>query len=410
MVNGFLKVVLVDDELLVRDLLHKCVNWMDLGMNIVGEAASAYQAIDLMDRLQPDIVFTDICMPSMDGIELSRAILEKYPRTKVVIVTGYDDFEYAQRSIKAGVADFILKPINDEEITKVALKIKSMIEAEEAHRNEFAIFKEEFMENLPYLREKFFNKLLMNDLETAEIEGKVDSYHIPAKTALFQITVVEIYDDDQNLNPEARLTLRRRCYDLIRQHLESDNRMTIFLDDHQRTVVIDHDVASEFSTRYGDLQTILAQQSQYTVSIGTSNQHQGLQNIRLSYQEACEALHTQWIDHQKTSKIIQDVRHYLINHYNDPDLSLSTVAKAYYLNPSYLSRVFGQEVHQTFVEYLTEVRMEKAMQLIKATDLKAYQVSEAIGITDPHYFGICFKKYTGLSVGEYKKNYISSSR
>lgn len=106
----------------------------------------------------------------------------------------------------------------------------------------------------------------------------------------------------------------------------------------------------------------------------------------------------------KISKIIQDVQHYLNEHYHNQELSLVTVAKVFYMNPSYLSRIFRQEVHQTFVEYLTEIRMEKAMQLLKTTDLKAYQVAEAVGINDPHYFGICFKKYTGLSVCDYKRN------
>jgi two-component system response regulator YesN len=401
--NDFLKVMIVDDEPLVRDLLEKCVNWGDLGIEIVGKAASAFQAIDLLDKLTPDIVFTDICMPSMDGIELAEKVLEKYPRTKVVIITGYEDFEYAQRSIKAGVKDFILKPINDEEITKVTLKIKSVIEMEKEHFDEYQLMKEQLKENSPYLKEKFFNELLLNDFEAAEIETRLQYCNIPDIGTSFQVAVMEVHDN-QNLNPEERLAFKIRCYDLIRKHLEKESLVTVFLDNRQRMVILNHSEKLELSACCEEVRTFLVQQLPCSVCIGEGQRHQGLGNIRLSYQEACEAFQLNFFRNNKTSKIIQDVQHYLNEHYHNQELSLVNVAKVFYLNPSYLSRIFRQEVHRTFVDYLTEIRMENAIRLIKTTDLKAYQVAEAVGINDPHYFGICFKKYTGLSFCDYRRN------
>ncbi|HEX7713351.1 MAG TPA: helix-turn-helix domain-containing protein, partial [Bacillota bacterium] len=112
------------------------------------------------------------------------------------------------------------------------------------------------------------------------------------------------------------------------------------------------------------------------------------------------------IYHKKANKLVQEIQDYLIKNYHDSELSLTKVAKIFYVNPSYLSRIFKQETNQTFVEYLTQIRMEKARKIFKETDLKAYQVAERVGITDPHYFGLCFKKYTGISVNDFKKSQL----
>ncbi len=408
--HGFLKVLIVDDEPLVRDLLRKCVNWTDLGMQIVGEAASAPQALELIAKLTPDIVFTDICMPSMDGIELAEVIVARYPRTKVVIVTGYEDFEYARRSIKAGVADYILKPINDDEITKVALKIKSLMEEEKTQFAEYCLLKEKFRESLPLLKEKFFQELLVRDFEAGELEKRLRDYNIPDDlTASFRVGVVEP-SADQDLTFEGKRAFQIECYELIREQFAGESRVTVFLDDHQRTVLVYRENPEEAGgCREGTQEPPLSRlPGGIYVCIGEGQPHQGLENMRLAYQEACNALQSNACKNNKTSKIIQDIRHYLNEHYRDPELSLGKVAQSFYMNPSYLSRVFRQEVHRTFVEYLTDIRMKKAIQLIKNTDLKAYQVAEAVGITDPHYFGICFKKYTGVSVYDYKRNESSS--
>ena len=123
-----LKVLIVDDEYLIRNLLKLRINWDEYGMTVVGEASNAREALDMIDEYMPDIIFTDICMPYMDGIEFSKIALERYPDIKILILTGHDEFEYARRSIKIGVSDFILKPINVNEIEKSLLKLKKKIE------------------------------------------------------------------------------------------------------------------------------------------------------------------------------------------------------------------------------------------------------------------------------------------
>ena len=107
-----LNVLLVDDEKLERVLIHKGYSWEENGFRIVGEAASGKEALEYMAYHHVDIVVTDINMPVMDGLEFSEKLLEKYPKCKVVIVTGFREFEYARKAIKLGVEEFLLKPIN----------------------------------------------------------------------------------------------------------------------------------------------------------------------------------------------------------------------------------------------------------------------------------------------------------
>ena len=105
------KVMIIDDEAAVRKLLKVTIDWEQLGMEVVGEAASGIEAINIIDDLRPDICFVDIRMPFMDGIAFSKLAIKRYPLTKIVILTAYDEFEYARECIGIGVTEYRLKPI-----------------------------------------------------------------------------------------------------------------------------------------------------------------------------------------------------------------------------------------------------------------------------------------------------------
>jgi two-component system response regulator YesN len=106
---------------------------------------------------------------------------------------------------------------------------------------------------------------------------------------------------------------------------------------------------------------------------------------------------------KKTNKKIREIQKYITDNLHQPDLSLAGIAKEFYISPSHLSRLFKQEKSQTLVEYITKVRIDKAVSLLRDTDLKVYQVGERVGINDPHYFSIIFKKNIGLSVNDFRK-------
>ena len=150
-----IKAIVIDDEEHARRLLPLLVDWFSIGYEFVGEAADGFEALDLMETAKPDVVFVDISMPYMDGLELSRRVNERYPLTKIVIITAHQEFEYAKRSVKLGVYDFLLKPLQPETVAKLARDLKGRILEEAAHWNEYRRMKEQLAESAEYLREQF---------------------------------------------------------------------------------------------------------------------------------------------------------------------------------------------------------------------------------------------------------------
>ena len=125
------KVMIIDDEAAVRKLLKITIDWTQLGMEVVGEASSGIEAINIIDDIRPDICFVDIRMPFMDGIEFSKLAIKRYPMTKIMILTAYDEFEYARNCIGIGVTEYQLKPIVKKDIYDALLKVKKKLDSED---------------------------------------------------------------------------------------------------------------------------------------------------------------------------------------------------------------------------------------------------------------------------------------
>jgi two-component system response regulator YesN len=531
-----LKVVVVDDEFLIRNYFKRRICWEELGMEIAGEASSAREALDLIDQIIPDIIFTDICMPFMDGIEFSKAVVEKYPHIKIVVVTGHDEFDYAKRSIKLGISDFLLKPVNPDEIRKVALELKSKIELERTHISEYEKLKQRLDESLPYMQEKFLNELLLSELDQyeSEIMDKLTYFKIDMnrQSDVFQTAIIEVSSSVGGARgkEEEQILLAMKCSDLIRQVLREDRYVQVFFDNSRKIVIMSNNESLDLTDCCETIKTLLINRCKCFVCIGIGNRVHGLKNIKVSYREACDALNYKVVigknqvvnynditynsdqswrvipnkgekldffikagmkskaielidllfsescfnlsttienlrleaidilsacirvllelkidtsslwekntqpyeevlridsliemkdylkslieevidkihrfNERKTNMLIEQIRGYIKQNMHNADITLSTIAKQFYVSPSHLCRLFKQETKQTVIEYITRERMECAARLLKETDLKVYQIGEKVGIIDPNYFSTIFKKFTGLSVNEFRK-------
>lgn len=168
-----LNVLLVDDEKLERVLIRKGYNWEENGFNIVGEAASGEDALEYINYHNVDIVITDINMPGMDGLQFTEKLLQKNPKCRVVIVTGFREFEYARKAIKLGVDEFLLKPVNIKEISEVMTKIKTEIAKVNEEESKVAKLKESAEKNYDILRESFLLRLVENRIGEEEATKKI---------------------------------------------------------------------------------------------------------------------------------------------------------------------------------------------------------------------------------------------
>lgn len=530
--NNLLKVMIVDDERLVRDLLKACIDWEKIGLTIVGDSSGAVEGIEMADKLLPDIIFTDICMPIMDGLEFSKKVIEKHPRIKIIVLTGHEEFEYAKKGIKVGIADFLLKPINDDEIRKTAVAAREKIILERTHIEEYDRLKEQLQQNLPFLKEKVLNELIQSSIELKAIEEKIAYFDIRFGEIRFQTAVIEVSGtkDDDSTDEEKKLILKIRSLELTQQYFHDDRYVNVFFDNSQRIVVLCNDSSIDLWECCEAIKSMLINRVKCFVCIGIGNAQDRIDKIWVSYKEACDALKLRFVlgknqvvnfsdicsvqgveanvsndmmdsfcfflksrlkdksdeiidsafrevkttvtskeqvrvfacnfianilnvmieagikqeeifqestqpfdtifrldtlpemeeylkkttlrvinvinrmHGKKAKKIIQDVQDYIDGNYSNSELTLSEVAKRFYVNLSYLSRTFKEETGVTFVDYINKLRMEKAIKLFNETDKKAYQIAEKVGINDPHYFSVCFKKFTGVCVNEYKKS------
>ena len=530
-----LKIFIVDDEYLIRNLIKMRIKWEELDMEIVGESSDARQALDMIDALVHDIIFTDICMPFMDGIEFSRNVIEKYPHVKIVVITGHDEFDYAKRSIKLGISDFLLKPINAEEIKKVALELKRKIVAERTHIKEYEKLKQQLELNLPYLKEKFMIQLLQGELGSGEIADKLTYFGLDINPTAnyFQTAVVEVSSAIKVMDAgeENSILLEIQCAERIRQITRKDEYTWTFFDSSRRIVLMSNNESLDLTDCCEAIKTLIINRCNCFVCIGIGSKVQGIENIKSSYREACDALNYKvvigknqvinysditysnevsrriipnkaekidfyikagmrdkmhelieelfaedrycsaatmenirleafdvlsacmhvllelkidasnlWeyptqayeqvsridnlvelksyiksliiriinkvhcINEKKANSLVMQICEYIQKNMSNAELSLSAVAKEFYISPSHLCRLFKQGTSQTFVEYLTKVRMESAVKFLMETDLKVYEIGEKIGINDSHYFSIIFKKINGCSINEFRKN------
>ena len=154
-----LKVFLVEDELIVRESICQMVHWTKYGFELCGEAGDGEMALPMIRKQKPDVVITDIRMPFMDGLELSRMIRRELPETKIIIISGYDDFEYAQTAISIGIEQYLLKPVSRQEFMEALRTIRKHYDEENVQRIYQKKFEKEMQRYEQHYQREFFEKL-----------------------------------------------------------------------------------------------------------------------------------------------------------------------------------------------------------------------------------------------------------
>ncbi|MDO4275785.1 MAG: response regulator [Eubacteriales bacterium] len=526
-----LKVLVIDDEKLVRQMVIRCIDWEEIGLHIVGEASSARMGREMIDELQPDIVFMDVRMPSMDGLACSRLVLKKYPQIKILILSGHDEFEYASEGIRIGVFDYLLKPVNASELRSAAIKARDAVLEEQDHRKEFERFKEELEKHSSYIKDRQLSALVRSRTPQQYLES-LSYFGIEIKDRVFQAALVEIKPKISSIYEEEKILMKMHAAKIVEDYYGDMPGVFVFDSGADWLILLNNESETAVYAHGEDLKKYLENNTESQVCIGVGNVYTEIDKIRESYREAKDALKHRFVsgeeavicfrdiypyydtesaaemneevihelgnairisdadkaeevldetlDHlkkaggerdkvmifaveifaeimkilselkvdmqrdllnyptviegvfslntfgevreyikkivrkacvtissevsDKEKNLVHKVKDYITNHYFEEDISLNSLAQIYYVNSSYLSRVFKEKTGTTFTGYLFEIRMKEAENLVMTTDLKAYEIAERVGISDSHYFSSCFKKHTGMSVGEYKKS------
>lgn len=364
------RVVLADDEPEVLRSIQRTLDWEKYGFSVVGAFLNGLDVLEFLENHDVDIVFTDIRMPFMDGIELMHKIKEKYPYIKLVIISGYDDFQYAKEALIHGVLDYILKPINAREMSEVLQKVKDKMDTELEEKQSIQKLRKLYLENQPIIRENFLNRLVLGNIKEKALQEekktgliRMGEYKYWA-TALAQIYQIEQKDHGETMDSQlASIYIRN----LIRNSISDDIYYEAFYNPLGECILFGMNEPEEMEKILLKLNDIAKE----------SNQGREREN--------------------KAKGIIEEAKQKIQEEFGDPDIGLEKIAAEVGLTQTYFSSLFKKETGMSFVEYLTDTRMKEAMRLLKETNEKIYVVAQKVGYLESGYFSHVFKKKYGMS-------------
>ncbi len=183
-------VLLVDDEEEVTQIIMKKIDWDGLGFSVIGSANNGVKALEMVEEFQPDIVMTDIKMPYMDGLELSNHIKAEFPTTKILLFTGFDEFEYAKEAVHLEVEEYILKPVNAAELTAVFIQMKQKLDQEISEKRNTQTLQKYYLESLPLLQSNFYTTLIEGKIPEEKISGYLADYQISFNGPFYCVLVI----------------------------------------------------------------------------------------------------------------------------------------------------------------------------------------------------------------------------
>ena len=183
-------VMLVDDEEDVAQAILRKLDWEDMGFEKPSYAHNGFEALEMAENDMPDVVMTDIKMPYMDGLELGRQIKQLNPAVRIIIFSGFDEFEYAKEAIRLEAEEYILKPVDAVELRNVFTRIHETLDKETDEKQNVEKLTSYYLESLPLLNEDFFSSLLEGRLEKNKIKEYEKDYRLDFHGPLFCIAVI----------------------------------------------------------------------------------------------------------------------------------------------------------------------------------------------------------------------------
>lgn len=292
------KIMLVDDEEEVRTSIIRKIDWQDAGFEVIGDAENGKEALEKIEQNEPDLVLTDIRMPYMDGLEMAEKIRQRYPSMKIVIFSGFDEFEYAKKAIKLNVIEYILKPVNVEELTAILKKIKKSLDEEIEQKRNVNLLRESYIRSLPTIREHFLNDLLHGGMEETEIAEKLKEYAIDIADASKWVVAAIHLEMDDKANKAVPLHQQRELIpisvrNLIQEKLEGRYRFIIFHSAFETILLaaIDREnTQTDLIALLGDACKEIKKVLEVSVTIGVGESCTSLNELNRSYRTTLNAL------------------------------------------------------------------------------------------------------------------------
>lgn len=409
------RLLIVDDDEILRTGIEKNIDWRGNGIEVVGTASNGRECMAMLETALPQIVLTDIKMPFMDGIQLSEAIYHLYPNIKIVLLTAYNDFEYAKKALSFKVCDYVMKYENNDMILAAVKRAASEYDKVKYNRDIL-------QRSSQLLKNHFFQVLVQQPYDEWKIRQLMRQAKLDFTSPGFQIICFQI-TAGQNETGAVFWKNEELCEQygsLFVDCIKNENRKGYgFILKEQLNVLLNADTVPAEEDILSVIQGI---EKVLNVSIcaGVGNFYTGLEKIAQSYQEAAQALlqNIEYPDssHRKLSyysehpdtwnsqyMVLKTIKQYVEENFGNQQLSLNVIAKEVHLTPNYLSSLFKKYCQINIIDYITKIRIAKAKELLKSTDLKVYMIAEYVGYTNSQYFSVLFKKSTGMTPFEYRQ-------
>lgn len=528
------KIIVAEDEYWVRKGIISKLDCDKYGLLLTGEASNGEEALDLIVSQQPDIAFIDIHMPLMDGLSVIKEAIKNGALTKFIIISGYNDFEYAQEAIKLAVFDYILKPVDDNALGEVITKIKKQLMKEKQKNEQIKKLETKISENGIVIRDNMLNDLIFNEKNYIPETGQISEKEILFEKGKYTIAIVWLISDKNSLEGNELST--RKIRDIITKISEKYNGMICFKNNRKNKeliIIFNIDKLSEEKVKFilNKILNEVQKQWEIQINIGHGPVVDGMGRLHLSYKLAYNALRNmivedsinrvyyyrdksensllskyissdlktvlekfskdssakpiidiinnifdkmqedvqylnyvtfedicfglfsvicknsevsddnqklelqkklnfyevlegfnniedahQWfikyinesivISSLKTSHIgeytIFEIRDYIERYYFQK-ISLKDISKKFFIHPNYLSRIFKEKTGIGFNEYITSVRMQKAVELMGIGIIKIEDIANSVGYENQRYFASSFKRHYGITPTEYIK-------
>lgn len=205
-----IRVFLVEDESIIRETLRDTFPWIQAGYSFVGEAGDGEMALPMIREAKPDVLITDIRMPFMDGLALSKLVLQEFPQMRIIILSGYDDFEYARQAISIGVERYLLKPVTKNMLLSVLDEVKTKIEGERQRQNYMLQFQQEAQDYEQYARRQFFERIVTGQLSVQEMYEQAGKLDLDLRAQAYTIALISVMPEQSGAaggysEPSARI-------------------------------------------------------------------------------------------------------------------------------------------------------------------------------------------------------------
>ena len=396
------KVLIADDEMLIRQGLASFFK-EDERFEVCALAEDGEEALKMARACTPDLVLADINMPFMDGLTFVETLKKEQPQITIVIVTGYDEFQFAQRALRLNVEDYILKPVSKKDFTALLDKIARKMEEEQLRNRHLAWAEKELAVHHDYLADQFFARWIGGELDELEARDQLEflQLQIPQEYDVLLLALRENADLTDREGEEDANLIFLACQDLIREVLKTHCEFFLVRlpSDHMAVVTRRMKPEQQWAQITQELYKNLHES--FRMEVLTCLLHGDAPDAMPSLLEKGEEELTAQSNY---SGLVLEAIHIVEREMSDPELSLLSVSEKLHVSPQYLSRLFHGQTGITFVSYLTMQRQRRAMMLLADPSLKLYQIAEQTGYTTQHYFSNVFKKTMGISPGEYRRS------